>query len=104
MTLCDPDFDRRQVPAVVVVGRTRAFGRYHRGALRSLGRTLRAKRGTVRRFLQALEDLTADANLRLARPDILYLENALCIEIAEGVTEFVAALGNDADSAPAPVG
>ena len=59
-------FDRHQMPAVVVIGRARAFGRNHRGAQRSLRRALRAERRTIVRLLQPLQHLAADANLRLA--------------------------------------
>src|SRR5205085_141385 len=89
--------------AIVVIGGARPFGGDHGGAQRRLGRTLLTEGWTFIRLLQAFEYLPADADLGLARADVLHLENPIGIEIAERVAEFIAALGNDADPAPASV-
>ena len=96
--------DCDQVAAVVVVRGAGAFGGHHGGAQRRLRRAFRPEGGALVRLLQSLEHLPADAHLGLARADVLHLEDALGIEVAELVAQLVTALGNDADAAPTPVG
>src|SRR5262245_9010618 len=94
-------FARYQMRAVVVVSGAGAFGRNHRRPKRRLRRTLRAECGAIHRLLQPLQHLPADADLGLARADVFHLKTAIGVVIPEGVAELVAALGNDADAAPA---
>src|SRR5579864_1370911 len=53
--------------AIVIVGRARAFRRYHGRAERILRRALHRERGALVRLLDALQDESADAFRRLAR-------------------------------------
>src|SRR5205085_8468942 len=93
-----------QVAPVIVISGASAFGRNHGGAQRCLRRALGAERRALVGFLQSLEDLAADADLRFARADVLHVKDAVRIVISEGVAQLVAALGNDSDTAPASVG
>src|SRR5580700_6814947 len=52
--------------AIVVVGRARAFGRYHGRAQRIFRRALHGKGRTLVRLLDALENQAADALRRFA--------------------------------------
>src|SRR5271167_4577613 len=52
---------RDRMAPIVIVGRARAFGRHHGRSQWIFRRTAHAKRGTIRRLLQSLQDLRADA-------------------------------------------
>src|SRR5579871_2672575 len=52
--------------AIVIIGRARAFGRYHGSAQRIFRRALYRKRGALVRFLDALQNQAADALRRFA--------------------------------------
>src|SRR6185312_10654440 len=58
---------------------------------------------TVMRLLNALQDLSADADIRLARVDLFYVEQLLGIMLAEFPAQLVSAFGNRAYAAPLAV-
>src|SRR5581483_8720886 len=68
-----------------------------------LRRTQATKRGTVVRLLDSLQDLAADADLRLAGVNFAHLEEALSIVLAKFPAQLEATLGNAAHAAPLAV-
>jgi len=62
--------------------------------------TLRAERRAIYGLLQTLQHLAANADFGLLRADIFDLEDPVGVEIAEGVTQLIAALWDGTYSAP----
>src|SRR5690242_13711395 len=67
------------LPSVSIIRRARALRGHHGGAQRMFGRASRAEGGTVVRFLEALENQSADALSGLLYRVVSYAEFPLCV-------------------------
>src|ERR1700751_2414548 len=90
--------------AIVVVGRARAFRRYHGSAERIFRRALHGKRRAVVRLLDALQNQSADALRRFVRRFARKWEAAVGIVSLKTPAQLEAAGGNFAQAAPLPWG
>src|SRR6266576_4250567 len=88
--------------AIVIVGRARPFGRYHRRAQRIFRRALHGKRRAFVRLLDALENQAADALRRLARRLAGEGKAAVSVVLLKAPAKLEAARRNFAKAAPLP--
>src|SRR5579864_5370207 len=86
--------------AKVIVGRARAFGRYHGSAQRIFGRALHSKGRTLVRLLEPLQNQSADALRRLLRGLASEGESAVGIVFLKSSAQLKTAGGNLAQAAP----
>src|SRR5579859_6904418 len=86
--------------AIVIVGRARTFGRYHRRAERIFRRTLHGERRAFVRLLDALQNQSADALGRFPRRFAGVREAAVSVVFLKAPAQLESAGGDLAQSAP----
>src|SRR5271167_2176238 len=89
--------------AIVIIGRARAFRRYHGSAQRILRRTLYRECGTLVRLFDALQNQPADALRRLVRRFSRKGITPVGIVFLKAAAQLEAAGGNLAQPAPLAV-
>src|SRR6267142_6795243 len=94
----------RLEPAVMIIGGAGPLRRDHRRSQRRLGRAVGAEGGALRRLLQPLQNLAADAQIRLGHFNVLAGKPSLGIVVGVRRGEPKPALWNNPDAAPFAVG